>query len=247
MRLRGQHVPQAPHRAHGQLNCVVSAPVCLFPSRRPQDSLLKPFCAASARSPGQIAWRTAHLDEWEAVLIVTIITPPHVFCQAVVKKLLAESVANQIPECRASPPGHRNLMSRIEILPLADPRSISAGIAQDGACRARMPRKTASLHFDGRTGISKLLLDGLGFVLRNALFHRLWCAVHQVLGFLQTQASEPPQRPRRHRQPLREPLPQPKRQDALQVSLPVALRRAATIRRWNLLIAASLPFQFSTF
>jgi hypothetical protein len=63
MRLRGQYVPQAPHRAHGQLNFVVSAPVCLFPSRRPQDSLLNPFCAASVRSPGQIAWRTAHLDE----------------------------------------------------------------------------------------------------------------------------------------------------------------------------------------
>ncbi len=47
MRLRGQHVPQAPHRAHGQLNCVVSAPVCLFPSRRPQDSLLNPLCGPS--------------------------------------------------------------------------------------------------------------------------------------------------------------------------------------------------------
>src|SRR5438046_10483984 len=62
-RLWGQHVPQAPCTAHGQMNFVFSAPVCLVPSRRPQDSLLKPFCAASVRSPGQTAWRTAHLDE----------------------------------------------------------------------------------------------------------------------------------------------------------------------------------------
>jgi len=40
MRLRGQHVPQAPLAALGRLNFVFSAPVCLFPSRRPQDSLL---------------------------------------------------------------------------------------------------------------------------------------------------------------------------------------------------------------
>src|SRR5205823_7018170 len=44
--------------------------------------------------------------KWEAVLIVTIITPPHVFCQAVVKKLLAESASAQIygaPSARARP------------------------------------------------------------------------------------------------------------------------------------------------
>ena len=62
MRLRGQHVPQAPHRAHGQLNCVVSAPVCLFPSRRPQDSLLIRY-AVPLRFPGLLFVRAAHLNE----------------------------------------------------------------------------------------------------------------------------------------------------------------------------------------
>jgi hypothetical protein len=62
MRLRGQHVPQAPHRAHGQLNCVVSAPVCLFPSRRPQDSLLIRY-AVPLRFPGFLFVRAAHLNE----------------------------------------------------------------------------------------------------------------------------------------------------------------------------------------
>jgi len=38
MRLQGQHVPEAPCTAHGQMSFVFSAPVCLFPSRRPQDS-----------------------------------------------------------------------------------------------------------------------------------------------------------------------------------------------------------------
>jgi len=56
MRPQRQHVPQAPHSAHGQLSFVFSAPVCLFPSCRPQDSLLNLFCAAPARSPSQIAW-----------------------------------------------------------------------------------------------------------------------------------------------------------------------------------------------
>jgi len=44
VRLQGQHLPEAPCTAHGQMSFVFSAPVCLFPSRRPQDSLKSVSC-----------------------------------------------------------------------------------------------------------------------------------------------------------------------------------------------------------
>src|SRR5436305_15278817 len=45
-------------------------------------------------------------------------------------------------------------------------------------------------HFDGRTGVSELLLDVLGFVLGHALFDRLGSAIDQILGFYQAQAGD---------------------------------------------------------
>ena len=54
-RPQGQHVPQAPRRAHGQLSFVFVAPVCLFPSRRPQDSLLIRLAQPLSASLGQFA------------------------------------------------------------------------------------------------------------------------------------------------------------------------------------------------
>jgi hypothetical protein len=63
MRLQRQHVPQAPRRAHGQLSFVCSAPVCLFPSCRPQDSLLIRFVRSSPLPWVNIAWKAALLDE----------------------------------------------------------------------------------------------------------------------------------------------------------------------------------------
>src|SRR5579864_230248 len=92
MRLRGQHVPEAPCEAHGQLSFVFSAPVCLFPSCRPQDSL-QILCAVSSASLGQRNSRGRPLSwmKWEAVLLVMIIAPLRALCQVVVKKLQAES------------------------------------------------------------------------------------------------------------------------------------------------------------
>ncbi len=48
----------------------------------------------------------------------------------------------------------------------------------------------ALLHFDNRTGIGELLLDGLGFFLGNALFNVLGGSVDQFLGFFQAQAGD---------------------------------------------------------
>src|SRR5271165_5443943 len=44
------------------------------------------------------------------------------------------------------------------------------------------------LYFYCRAGIDKLLLDGRGFVFRDAFLHGLGSAIDQVLGFLQTEA-----------------------------------------------------------
>jgi len=73
MRLQGQHVPEAPCTAHGQMSFVFSAPVCLFPSRRPQDSWnpvsrnpLMPLPWVRARGP--LTWMKS-----EAVPLVTIV------------------------------------------------------------------------------------------------------------------------------------------------------------------------------
>jgi len=51
MRLRGQHVPEAPRRAHGQLNFVFSAPVCLFPVLPPAGQSATPSSTAPLRFP----------------------------------------------------------------------------------------------------------------------------------------------------------------------------------------------------
>src|SRR5208283_3807077 len=46
------------------------------------------------------------------------------------------------------------------------------------------------LHLDRCSCLSELLLDGLGFVLGNALFNRLRSTVDQVLGFFQAKARD---------------------------------------------------------
>jgi len=63
MRLRGQRVPQALLAALGRLNFVFFAPVCLFPSCRPQDSLLIRVARPLSAPLRPIVWRAAHLDE----------------------------------------------------------------------------------------------------------------------------------------------------------------------------------------
>src|SRR5579863_5416170 len=52
------------------------------------------------------------------------------------------------------------------------------------------PRKTASLYFDNSPGVCELLLDGLGLILGDALFHGLGRSIHQFLGFFQAQAGD---------------------------------------------------------
>src|SRR5471032_698641 len=47
-----------------------------------------------------------------------------------------------------------------------------------------------SLHFYTRANVGEFLGDGRGFVLAQALFYGLGSAVHQILGFLQTQAGD---------------------------------------------------------
>jgi len=63
MRLQGQHVPEAPRTAHGQMSFVFSAPVCLFPVPPPAGQLkirvVQPSYAASL-GPSK---RAATLDE----------------------------------------------------------------------------------------------------------------------------------------------------------------------------------------
>src|SRR5258708_23282898 len=58
MRLRGQHVPEAPCTAHGQMNFVFSAPVCLFPVPPPAGQLLirvmQPSPASRVRTRGPL-------------------------------------------------------------------------------------------------------------------------------------------------------------------------------------------------
>src|SRR5579864_2831857 len=51
---------------------------------------------------------------------------------------------------------------------------------------ARKLRKLL-LHFDGSARLGKLLLDRLGFFLRDAFLYRLGSSVDQVLGFFQAQ------------------------------------------------------------
>jgi len=106
------------------MNFVFSAPVCLFPSRRPQDSLLKPFCAASVRSPGQNRVETAHLDEvGSGADSYDNNTTPRILPSSG-QEIASRKRYNQIPERRAFPPGDHNLMRIKEILRLADPRSM---------------------------------------------------------------------------------------------------------------------------
>ena len=46
------------------------------------------------------------------------------------------------------------------------------------------------LHFDGCASVCELLLNGLSFFLRDAVFHGFRRAIHQVLGFFQAQAGD---------------------------------------------------------
>jgi len=90
MRLRGQRVPQALLAALGRLNFVFFAPVCLFPSCRPQDSLLIRVARPLSAPLRPIVWRAAHLDEVGSGAVsnnnsTSSWTPP-----VVVAKLLAE-------------------------------------------------------------------------------------------------------------------------------------------------------------
>src|SRR5690349_20018822 len=48
-------------------------------------------------------------------------------------------------------------------------------------------RKTPLLHFDSCAGFGELLLDGLGFFLRDAFLHRIRRAVDQVFGFFKAE------------------------------------------------------------
>jgi len=52
MRLQGQHVPEAPCTAHGQMSFVFSAPVCLFPVPPPAGQLKIRVVQPSIRFPG---------------------------------------------------------------------------------------------------------------------------------------------------------------------------------------------------
>jgi len=71
MRLQGQHVPEAPCIPHGQMSFVCFAPVCLFPSRRPQDSWNP--CRATLYPLPWVQQRAATWMKSEAVLLVTIV------------------------------------------------------------------------------------------------------------------------------------------------------------------------------
>src|SRR6266542_653468 len=62
MRLRGQHVPEAPCTAHGQMSFVCFAPVCLFPVPPPAGQLLNRVEPPSIRFPGFVA-EGRYLDE----------------------------------------------------------------------------------------------------------------------------------------------------------------------------------------
>src|SRR2546421_133039 len=48
----------------------------------------------------------------------------------------------------------------------------------------------ALLHFDNSARFRELLFDGLRFVLRNAFLDALRSAIHQILGFFQTEAGD---------------------------------------------------------
>src|SRR5436305_363886 len=52
------------------------------------------------------------------------------------------------------------------------------------------PQKSRNvlLYFNGCAGVGELLFDGLSFVLADAFFDGLGCAVNQVLGFFQAEA-----------------------------------------------------------
>src|SRR5439155_214868 len=45
-------------------------------------------------------------------------------------------------------------------------------------------------HFDRCSSFREFLLNVLGFLFRHALFHRFGSAIHQILGFLQSQAGD---------------------------------------------------------
>src|SRR5947209_4953500 len=72
--LQGQSVPQAPFAAHGRLNFVVFAPVCLFPVLPPARQSANPCCDLVPLSWVQ-NWRPLTWMKWKAVLLVTIIAP----------------------------------------------------------------------------------------------------------------------------------------------------------------------------
>src|SRR5882724_9219416 len=57
-----------------------------------------------------------------------------------------------------------------------------------GRPKTRIPKDL--FHFDGSASIGKFLLDAFGLFLVDALFHGLRSAIHQVLGFLQTQTRD---------------------------------------------------------
>jgi len=55
---------------------------------------------------------------------------------------------------------------------------------------ARSLAQMPLFHFNDSASLSKLLLDGLGLFLGNALFNVLRRSIHQLLGFLQAQAGD---------------------------------------------------------
>ena len=103
--------------------------------------------------------------KWEAVLLVTIIALLRPLCQVVVKKLQAESEHARNKGFSYS--GHGGT----GVSPVLPARS------------DRLSINPKLLYFDGRTGVRELLLDGLGFFLRDAIFHGLRCAINQVFRF----------------------------------------------------------------
>jgi len=98
MRLQGQHVPEAPRTAHGQMSFVFSAPVCLFPVPPPAGQLkirvVQPSYAASL-GPSK---RAATWMKSEAVLLVTIVALFPELRQELESKLLKPQSALKIKQ-----------------------------------------------------------------------------------------------------------------------------------------------------
>src|SRR5438552_11808212 len=89
MRPWGQCIPQAPRTAHGQMNFVVFAPVCLFPVLPPARQFANPSSRPRSGSWIPIS-EVAHLDEVGSGAIVNNNSTALRFRQVVVEKLQAE-------------------------------------------------------------------------------------------------------------------------------------------------------------